>query len=988
MIAVVALVGSGLAVGGWGVGAAAAAPVRAGGTVIVGVPGLMWSDVTSEATPALWRLAGTGAAGGMSVRTTRPGTCPTDGWLTVSAGQRSRLEPGDCLLPSAPQAVPGGGAVAAGWGAIKGDNAGTIYRSRVGLLGDAARAGGVRTLAVGAGAVYGLADSAGRVDRYVETPDRVTPDEWARHRLAAVEIDDLFRAYQAAGVDSEGEQVPVESDVRAEAVRAADRRLATVLAAVPPGTNVLVAGVSDIGVPPHLRLALAATTSGGPQAFPSGYLTSSATRQNGMVTLTDLTTTALDLLGLARPAGAVGSVWESEPTRDGAAAKAAALTDQDVAAQGIRGVQGSFFRVLAGTQIVFFGVAWLLLRRTRHPAGRTRRDTSSSPLGGAGGGDEDGDAAGAVPPDASPGPDAATEARHPAEPRDTHGATSSTRAVVTSRLDPENTPTRDGETTPPHEGAPSVRGEGRTSDVEGTAEPRTDAPVNDGAERDGATHDTPAREGTASVSEDAATLAREDVTTGDEGTAAQQSAAERRPDARGREGSVKDGAVHEGAAHSGAAHEGSAHSGAAHEGSAHSGAAHEGSAHSGAAHEGSAHEGSVRNGAVHGGAVPSGSARGGSVFGGAGSGGMPGGAPVRGGVVRPVLRRRVLGVARVVALMGGAAPVASFLAGLVPWWQAARPTPVLVATVLAFSAALAGVALAGPWRRTVLGPGLVIAAVTVVVLALDVMTGSGLQMNSLMGYTALVAGRFYGFGNQAFSLFAVAAVLTAAWLAERPLRAGRRWTAVSIIAGVGVVTTAVDGLPMWGSDFGGVLAMVPVFAMLALMVTGRRVSVPWLGLFGAVAVAVVLAISWLNSRSANPTHLGRFWDDLVSGNAGEVVARKFGAMTRSLSFWPVTVLLLVGLVFLYFVLADPARWKARVLVRAYEHNITMRPALTAALTVGIIGTLVNDSGVIILSVAFILAAPLTLAAALRSMELAPPQTPTPEPTRHHPAPTP
>ena len=93
-----------------------------------------------------------------------------------------------------------------------------------------------------------------------------------------------------------------------------------------------------------------------------------------------------------------------------------------------------------------------------------------------------------------------------------------------------------------------------------------------------------------------------------------------------------------------------------------------------------------------------------------------------------------------------------------------------------------------------------------------------------MGYTALVAGRFYGFGNQAFSLFAVASILTAAWLAEYPLRAGRKALAAGIVALIGAFAVAVDGLPAWGSDFGGVIAMVPAFAMLALMVAGRRVS--------------------------------------------------------------------------------------------------------------------------------------------------------------------
>ncbi|WP_175250054.1 hypothetical protein [Actinomadura sp. J1-007] len=148
------------------------------------MPGLMWSDVTRDTTPALWGLMAQGAGAGLSVRTTKTNTCPTDGWLTLSAGQRSRLAHGDCALPSAPIVSgqpspagppPEGGAVAPGWPAIKSDNAHTSYHAQVGLLGDAMHKAGGCTTAVGPGAVFGLADGAGRVDRYVESPTRRRP---------------------------------------------------------------------------------------------------------------------------------------------------------------------------------------------------------------------------------------------------------------------------------------------------------------------------------------------------------------------------------------------------------------------------------------------------------------------------------------------------------------------------------------------------------------------------------------------------------------------------------------------------------------------------------------------------------------------------------------------------------------------------------------------------------------------------------------------
>ncbi|GAB3899738.1 hypothetical protein GCM10027612_60160 [Microbispora bryophytorum subsp. camponoti] len=70
-----------------------AGPATAAGerVVLVGIPGLMWSDVTPADTPNLWRLAGDSAVGSLSVRAVRKDTCPYDAWLTVSAGVRSAV---------------------------------------------------------------------------------------------------------------------------------------------------------------------------------------------------------------------------------------------------------------------------------------------------------------------------------------------------------------------------------------------------------------------------------------------------------------------------------------------------------------------------------------------------------------------------------------------------------------------------------------------------------------------------------------------------------------------------------------------------------------------------------------------------------------------------------------------------------------------------------------------------------------------------------
>ncbi|HEU5157355.1 MAG TPA: hypothetical protein VFU43_10190 [Streptosporangiaceae bacterium] len=689
----------------------APAPAPSGRVVIIGVPALRWSDLDAAGTPALWALAGRGAAGALSVRTTTAATCPVDGWLTLSAGQRARLAHGSCALPPAP--TPAGAAVyVPGFEAMRRDNANTAYEARLGLLGDAVQRGGGCTLAVGPGGVFGAADTAGRVDRYVASVDRVT--DWSQCALTIVDVDSVFRAYINAGVDARGAQVPLSNDERAAAATRADQQVGRVLSRLPAGTTVLVAGLSDTGGTAHLRVALAATAPASPAAGAasgapprtaagttwSGYLTSNATRRSGLVTLTDLTSTALRELGLRRPDAAIGAPWRARPAGATTAEKREALDDEDVAARSVSKLQAPFFILLFGAQLLLYGFASVVLRRRR------------------------------------------------------------------------------------------------------------------------------------------------------------------------------------------------------------------------------------ANG-----------------------------------------RSRVLAATRMVALAAAAAPVASYLANVVPWWRSAHPAPTLMMCVLTAMASVTALALAGPWRRSPIAPALVIAGVTALVLGLDVLTGSHLQLNSLMGYTALVGGRYYGFGNIAFAVFATSAILAAAWLAEWPLRAGRRAAAVALVIAAGLATAALDGWPAWGSDFGGVLAIVPGTAVLAFLLAGRRISPLTMGAIAVVAVGAVLAIAFADSLrgATEQTHLGRFWDQLLDGTAWGVIGRKVVAMLYSLRYWQFTVIAVGALCFLFLVLARPLRWRAAVLADAYARVPTLRPALISALTTAVVGMLVNDSGVVVAAIALGLAVPLTLAAGIQAL---------------------
>lgn len=145
-------------------GAAQAAAQTDERVVLIGVPGLQWSDLSPGITPNLWRLAGQSAAGSLSVRTVGRVTCPYDAWLTVSAGTRSAVGYG-CGLSPAPDPGPTG-AVIPGYGYLH-EVAG---QKGAGTLGEAVHAAGQCTLAIGPGAALALADRTGKVDVYASSP--------------------------------------------------------------------------------------------------------------------------------------------------------------------------------------------------------------------------------------------------------------------------------------------------------------------------------------------------------------------------------------------------------------------------------------------------------------------------------------------------------------------------------------------------------------------------------------------------------------------------------------------------------------------------------------------------------------------------------------------------------------------------------------------------------------------------------------------------
>ncbi|TKJ31541.1 hypothetical protein [Blastococcus sp. CCUG 61487] len=346
------------------------------------------------------------------------------------------------------------------------------------------------------------------------------------------------------------------------------------------------------------------------------------------------------------------------------------------------------------------------------------------------------------------------------------------------------------------------------------------------------------------------------------------------------------------------------------------------------------------------------------------------------GPVAPPLRR-ARGVLRTWCLAAASLPVATYLAGLVPWERAEDPLTWHAVAVVGSVVVVTAVAGLGPWRRSRLGPPLAILVVTLVTLVGDVLTGSHLELNGFLGYDAVVAGRFTGYGNLSFGLLSVSALLVTAAVATivgRRVEAGRRSRAVAaVVLGAGVVMVGVIGAPPLGRDFGGVLAALPGFLLLAMLLARVRVTVVRLGAILAAAVLVVGSIAVLDwaGPAEDRSHLGRFVEQVLTGEAWTVISRKGQANLNILMGSPLAWVLPVALV--------AAVWLLRPggLLRSGpagppgglhpEDARVVRDGLLAAALSQFLGAAVNDSGVAVAATAAALLVPLLvwLAAAPR-----------------------
>jgi len=233
--------------------------------VVVGVPGLAWSDLDPATTPQLLEVAEHAALGSLTTRGAGSFACPLDGWVTLGAGNRALYPDADCPRYDSPATDPA---------RILSANARQPFDAQPGLLGTSVACAQV----VGQAATLAVIGAS-------------KPPAGADCPLTLI----------AAPV------LPADN-TRSDALARVDAlvgRLATRVTG-DPETLLLVAGVSDSpgGSPQmHLAMAVAGSEIG---TGPGSLLRSASTGRVPYVQLIDVAPTVLASLGATPPSAMAG----------------------------------------------------------------------------------------------------------------------------------------------------------------------------------------------------------------------------------------------------------------------------------------------------------------------------------------------------------------------------------------------------------------------------------------------------------------------------------------------------------------------------------------------------------------------------------------------------------------------------------------------------------------------------------------------------------
>lgn len=280
--------------------------------------------------------------------------------------------------------------------------------------------------------------------------------------------------------------------------------------------------------------------------------------------------------------------------------------------------------------------------------------------------------------------------------------------------------------------------------------------------------------------------------------------------------------------------------------------------------------------------------------------------------------------------------------------------------LVASAALLLGLALLTWWKLGFRAPAMLLTGTTALVLLIDQWLGAPLSFSNFLGYSPLMAARFYGMGNEAAGLLVGASLVCWGLVLDRWRHAP--WADVACRYGtpvLGAVVVVTAAAPFAGANVGVAIWGLVGYVVMWALANGYRIT--WKTALVAVVLVVVMVFAFaaIDLASRQPTHLARSLTSAEQGGMGQlvaIVARKAATNARVLSSTTWSTVLLAGLAFLGF-----GRFVRRdEYLKAIAESPAFGSAMIAVLAAGLVALFSEDSGIVIPALALIYPA-LTLA---------------------------
>ena len=231
----------------------------------------------------------------------------------------------------------------------------------------------------------------------------------------------------------------------------------------------------------------------------------------------------------------------------------------------------------------------------------------------------------------------------------------------------------------------------------------------------------------------------------------------------------------------------------------------------------------------------------------------------------------------------------------------------------------------------------------------------------------IVAGRFYGIGNNAVLVYAAAGLFCAGWLGLRARERypDRRRPALVAVAVTAVVVVGVAGWPGFGAKVGGTFAMVPSFAILGMAVAGVRLTARRAVAALACGVALVVLFALVNylAPATGQSDIGGFFGQVLHGGAGGTLSRKISSNVGSLTLSEYALIVPPVVVIAGLMLVRPSWFGVKLLPRGWAAQPLLRAVLAVVWLVAVLSWFAEDSGVTVVASGLPFVLPLGIAAA-------------------------